>query len=99
VQHPDARPLELALDTEAVIGLNGNRTRVRYRTNTEPGSSGSPCCAGNWDMVALHHVGDPRYGALSKEGDWNQGVLFDAIVRQLNGRNLQQLLNRPLPQV
>src|SRR5262249_24116586 len=54
VQHPEARPLELALDTEAIIGVNGNGTRVRYRTNTERGSSGSPCCDANWDLVALH---------------------------------------------
>jgi len=99
VQHPYARPLELALDTEAVIGLNRNRTRVRYRTNTEPGSSGSPCCDVNWDLVALHHVGDPRYAPFSKKGDWNQGVVFDAIVKRLNDRNLGQLLNQLLPQV
>src|ERR1043166_4975535 len=42
VQHPQGRPLQLALETQAVISVNTNRTRVRYRTNTEPGSSGSP---------------------------------------------------------
>jgi V8-like Glu-specific endopeptidase len=99
VQHPDARPLQLALDTEAVIGLTGNGTRVRYRTNTEPGSSGSPCCDANWNLVALHHVGDPKYGPLSNKGEWNQGVLFDAIVKRLNQQKLGHLLNQPLPQV
>lgn len=97
VQHPDARPLELALDTEAVIGLYGNGTRVRYRTNTEPGSSGSPCCDANWELVALHHVGDPSYGSLSKKGNWNQGILFDAIVKRLRFHKLGELLNQPLP--
>jgi hypothetical protein len=47
VQHPAGKPLQLALDTQAVIGPTGNGTRVRYRTNTEPGSSGSPCCDAN----------------------------------------------------
>jgi V8-like Glu-specific endopeptidase len=97
VQHPDARPLELALDFEAVIGVTGNGTRVRYRTNTEPGSSGSPCCDANWNLVALHHVGDPKYGSLSKKGDWNQGVLFDAIVRRIKERKKGQWLNQLLP--
>ena len=41
-QHPEGTPLKLALDTEAVISLNANNTRVLYSTNTEPGSSGSP---------------------------------------------------------
>jgi hypothetical protein len=99
VQHPDARPLELALDTQAVLGFNANRTRVRYRTNTEAGSSGSPCCNAHWGLVALHHVGDPKYGAFSKKGDWNQGIPFDAIVTRLKRLELDQLLNQPVPQV
>jgi Trypsin-like peptidase domain len=59
VQHPKGAPLKLALDTNAVIGLNGNGTRVRYRTNTDKGSSGSPVFDQNWNLVALHHSGDP----------------------------------------
>jgi hypothetical protein len=97
VQHPDARPLELALDTEAIIRIVGKGTRARYRTNTEPGSSGSPCCDANWDLVALHHVGDPKYGPHTNKGDWNQGVLFDAIVKRLRDQKLGDLLNEPLP--
>jgi V8-like Glu-specific endopeptidase len=96
-QHPDARPLELALDTEAVIEISGNGTRVRYRTNTEPGSSGSPCCDATWNLVALHHVGDPKYGSQCKKGEWNQGVLFDAIVKRIKERKKGELLNQPLP--
>ena len=36
VQHPRGTPMKLALDTQAVIGPNGNGTRIRYRTNTDP---------------------------------------------------------------
>ena len=50
--------MKLALDTKAVIGLNGNGTRLRYRTNTEPGASGSPVFTVDWSIVALHHYGD-----------------------------------------
>src|SRR5262249_49069419 len=60
VQHPQALPLKLALDTKSVIGVNKNRTRVRYVTNTQPGSSGSPVFTENWELVALHHSGDRR---------------------------------------
>lgn len=76
VQHPDKRPMKLALDTEAILGLNGNATRVRYRTNTEPGSSGSPCFSQNWDLVALHHSGDPNWVPT-----WNEGIPI-SLVRQ-----------------
>ena len=53
--------MKLAMDTEAVAGLNGNGTRLRYRTNTEPGSSGSPVFSMDRDLVPLHHYGDPKY--------------------------------------
>ena len=34
LQHPKAAPMKLAFDTNAILALNGNRTRVTYRTNT-----------------------------------------------------------------
>lgn len=70
VQHPDGAPMKLALDTDAVIALNANRTRVKYATNTEAGSSGSPCFTLDWELVALHHFGDPAW----VEPVYNQGV-------------------------
>lgn len=70
VQHPDGSPMKLALDTDAIIAVNENRTRVRYSTNTEAGSSGSPCFTLDWDLIALHHFGDPAWVAPL----YNQGV-------------------------
>jgi V8-like Glu-specific endopeptidase len=75
VQHPEGTPMKLALDTQAVIGLNGNGTRLRYRTNTDPGSSGSPVFTMDWDIVALHHYGDPKWQAPL----FNQGVPIELI--------------------
>ncbi|HMQ34728.1 MAG TPA: effector-associated domain EAD1-containing protein, partial [Chloroflexaceae bacterium] len=75
VQHPQGEPLKLALDTDAVIGMNANGTRVRYRTNTERGSSGAPCFNSNWELVALHHAGDPNF-APDHVPQYNQGVPF-----------------------
>ena len=85
VQHPDGKELKLAFDTDAVIGLNGNGTRVRYRTNTEPGSSGSPCFDANWNLVALHHSGDPNFAPLYHP-TYNQGIPFAAIRNLLDQR-------------
>ena len=78
VQHPNRRPMKLALDTQAVIGLNGNNTRVEYKINTEPGSSGSPCFSQDWDLVALHHSGDPNWVPV-----WNEGIPINLIVDHL----------------
>jgi Trypsin-like peptidase domain len=79
VQHPDGSPMKLALDTDAVISVNANRTRVKYATNTEAGSSGSPCFTLDWDLVALHHFGDPAW----VEPVYNQGVPAQLIRKKI----------------
>jgi V8-like Glu-specific endopeptidase len=85
MQHPDGGYLKLAIDSEAIIGQNTNGTRVQYRTNTEKGSSGSPCFNSNWELVALHHSGDPNYELLHKPA-YNEGIPMYAI-RQYMQRN------------
>ncbi|WKZ47535.1 MAG: effector-associated domain EAD1-containing protein [Anaerolineales bacterium] len=87
VQHPDKQPLKLSIDTQGIIGINQNGTRVKYKTNTESGSSGSPCFNINWELVALHHLGDPNY-SFGYTPTYNQGIPFNAIKTLLKRRNL-----------
>lgn len=94
MQHPDGGPLKLAFDTQSVISVNPNSTRVRYATTTEPGSSGSPCFDANWNLVAVHHAGDPRYEQLHR-AEYNEGVPIAAIVALLEQRNKRHLLGGP----
>lgn len=87
-QHPNGEAMKLTLDTDAFIDLLPNATtpyRVRYRTNTEPGSSGSPCFNQDWELVALHHSGDPTKISVP---EWNEGIPISAIVAFLQKRNL-----------
>jgi hypothetical protein len=97
--HPRGRRMQLAIDTQSVIGLNGSKTRLRYRTNAEPGSSGSPCFDMQWNLVAMHHLG----GQAGPQG-YNQGIPLSAIrslwqkraddnhIDPLNAAKLRQLL-------
>lgn len=80
LQYSSGGPLVLTLDTDRVIGLNANGTRVRYRTNTKNGSSGAPCFSIDWKLLALHHYGDPVYSLV---GQWNQGVPIGLIRRRI----------------
>ena len=80
VQHPRGGPVALAFDTDSIIGLNVRGTRVRYRTNTEAGSSGSPCFDQDWNLIALHHGGDPGWA----QPMFNQGIPIAAIVARLS---------------
>ncbi|GMQ86673.1 MAG: hypothetical protein BMS9Abin07_2261 [Acidimicrobiia bacterium] len=79
VQHPQGRRKEVALQSNTVTNIFTNH--VRYSTDTEPGSSGSPVLNNSWDLVALHHAAGSQDGS----GNWqdNQGVRVDKIVADL----------------
>lgn len=85
LQHPRAAPLKLAMELDADLLCNENRTRVRYATGTEPGSSGSPCFNERWELVAMHHAGDPAASDLFPPR-YNEGIPISAIVALLESR-------------
>jgi len=87
MQHPQGQPLKLALDTNAIIGLTDDKTRLRYKTNTEPGSSGSPCFNQKLELIALHHSGDPNFD-IDHKPTYNEGIPFSAITALLKKRNI-----------
>lgn len=91
VQHPRGLPLQLAIDTKSILKLNKNGTRVTYRTNTEPGSSGSPCFTLKWELVALHHSGDPDFDPAHKP-TYNEGIPMSAIVKHLRDKGVDKNL-------
>lgn len=92
-QHPAGWPLKLALDTAGIDKgagrwLNPGGTRIRYAANTEGGSSGSPVFDLDWNLIALHHYGDPGFG---HPPSYNQGVPFTLIrdrLRRVRGQDL-----------
>jgi hypothetical protein len=88
LQHPEGTPMKLAMDTQSVIGLNGNGTRLNYRTNTDPGSSGSPAFTMDWDLVALHHSGDPKW----ENPTFNQGVPIELVRRSIDANGFGDAL-------
>ena len=78
VQHPGERKKEIAINENHVTSVFANA--IRYQSDTEPGSSGSPVFNNNWDLVALHHAAGDFVG-----GVWtsNQGMRIDKIVADL----------------
>jgi hypothetical protein len=84
-QHPAAAPLKLAMDTEAIIEEKFNGLRLRYRTNTDYGSSGSPCLGMDWSLVALHHLGDPALGPPVFNQGIPIGLVRDSIISAGHG--------------
>ncbi len=93
-QHPLGEPLSLAIEWRSMIGPNGSGTRVKHRTNTDAGSSGSPTIDRNWNLIALHHYGDAGYGHAPL---FNQGVPIAAIRRRIEEQGHAGVLGGELP--
>ncbi len=87
-QIPGGRELLMAIDTEAVVETVWDGMRVRYRNNTEPGSSGSPVFNFDWELVALHHAGAPG----AEPAPYNQGIPIAKIKAYLAAQQMMHLL-------
>jgi hypothetical protein len=74
--YPRAAPLCFVLDTQAVIGMNTNDTRVWYTARADYGSAGAPCFDSSLNVVAVHH-----YAVRSSEStaEFRQGIPIAAI--------------------
>lgn len=101
IQHPRGRVQEVSFRMNKVVDRVG-KDFLHYRTDTEPGSSGSPVYNDQWQLAALHHAGVP--GKRDSKGniiDWaaNEGIRISAIVsflkKQITSRSSseQQLFN------
>ena len=79
IQHPSTRYKEICLHDNKLTYIYTNV--VRYRTDTEPGSSGSPVFDNTWDIIAIHHAAGSRDAA----GNWinNEGIRIDRIIDDL----------------
>jgi hypothetical protein len=93
VQHPCHDPISFDEVDDAVLRVNANGTRVHYRTNTLPGSSGSPVLDRQLELVALHHAGEPGspdvFLPCNKQltpASYNEGIPIDRIQAHLAGQ-------------
>ncbi len=82
IQHPKGERKQVALRNNQVVDIFDHF--VHYKTDTEPGSSGSPVFNEDWEVVALHHSGvpkrNPKGDILTKDGRiWNRAEAVELI--------------------
>jgi V8-like Glu-specific endopeptidase len=64
IQHPNGEPKQLVLRNNEIVDTPDRF--LTYRTDTSPGSSGSPVYNDQWEVVALHHAGKPARNAAGQ---------------------------------
>ncbi len=85
IGHPSGEG-RVMLSVRDNLVLDGDETRLHYRTPTEPGSSGSPVFDEAWEVIALHHAGLTKMRKLhGKDGTYpaNEGIWIERIKRQV----------------
>ena len=90
IQHPAARPKEITLHNNEVTRVKDKV--IHYRTDTEPGSSGSPVFNDRWQLVALHHAGWVEPGGRAT----NEGVRIPAVIARLEQMGFTGVADREL---
>jgi endonuclease G, mitochondrial len=86
IQHPRGGLKQIAFRENKVIEIpDAKKDFLYYTTDTEPGSSGSPCFNDQWELVALHHSGVPELNAekqiLRKDKQvWRKGVDPEGLI-------------------
>jgi V8-like Glu-specific endopeptidase len=91
VQCPRGGPLVFAIRNNFFVGKGRQPFQIRYLTDTDQGSSGSPVLDDDWQVVALHHgaqkvdpqlyQGEPGVEGIVKYH--NQGIAIQAILGDL----------------
>lgn len=100
IQHPNGKSMKVVLTQNYVIA-DMTETRVQYVADTMDGSSGSPVLNQNWEVVALHHSGEPYPPDAAKsvfkkawKGQFraNEGIPVRAILKDFHAKGLNRFL-------
>jgi V8-like Glu-specific endopeptidase len=91
VHHPGGAPKRISIRENRLVAQDD--LWLRYRSDTRPGSSGSPVFNDQWELVALHHAAVPAGAAGlpgGNGGDFaaNEGVRTSRIVARLRVADL-----------
>jgi endonuclease G len=84
IQYPKGGVKKYTTEGNMVTNIDDKAGIIYYTTDTEPGSSGSPCFNEYWEVAALHYTAIPKTNPggewLTKNGQvWNKDMDEDEI--------------------
>ncbi len=91
IQHPSGEDKQIALRENQLLKIDTHT--LWYRTDTAPGSSGSPVFNDVWQVVALHHSGVPEKDVngnyLTLDGKPYEGPLDDSKIKWIANEGIR----------
>lgn len=91
IQHPSGGDKQIALRENQLLKIDTHT--LWYRTDTSPGSSGSPVFNDVWQVVALHHSGVPEKDAngnyLTLDGKPYEGPLHESKIKWIANEGIR----------
>ena len=81
----------LTITAKALLEVDAGATRIRYRIDADPESSGAPCFDRSWNLVALH-LGSEDSAGRGREDGYGYGTPIAAIATQLRDHGYGNLL-------
>lgn len=97
VQHPKGKQKQIVLSNNEIIKNGLYQGVLRYKAESDYGSSGSPVFNTHWKLVALHHAAVPRppesSSAIQQTETSNkpiaqQGIRICRIIEDLRGKSV-----------
>jgi endonuclease G, mitochondrial len=82
IHHPEGDYMQLSIRENLFVNIAP--TSIWYKTDTAPGSSGSPVFNDQWQVVALHHMGVGRKNAVGEYID-KDGKVIPKIDGKIDG--------------
>jgi V8-like Glu-specific endopeptidase len=85
IGHPSGRELSYSIQDNSLLNHRDELGVIHYRSPTEPGSSGSPLFSVGWDLLGLHHSGNPTRGlnhALAND-EAREGIWIRAVIKEV----------------
>jgi len=93
IGHPNAGYKQISIQKNKIVGVYGNV--IRYTTDTQVGSSGSPIFNNQWQLIGIHHSTGESI-ITGKKTTWvsNEGTHIGKILDYLNSnhKNIYDLI-------
>lgn len=94
IQHPGGERKQIAIRNNLLT--HRTDSTLLYETDTDVGSSGSPVFNDDWEVVALHHYGEPFTETTDADGNplplnVNEGIRISSIYNDLAANQLPNL--------